>query len=257
MSRIFLAAAALGLPLAASAAEPEKQWRFSIGGGFLSRPEYPGSDQQETRVLPVFSATYGRFFVGADPDIASPGGVGVDLYRDRGWRLGIAAYGDLTQREESDDERLAGLGDVDPALRAGVFASYSFDRYVLRASVGSDVSGNDQGTLVRLDALARFQPLERLTLTAGPGVTWADSEYTRTFFGVDAEQSARSGLPQHEAKSGINSARFSLGANYRIDPRWSVGAVLSTSRLQGDAADSPITEDKSQTFAGAFAVYRF
>jgi outer membrane protein len=253
----LVAAAALSLPLWTFAAEPEKQWRFSAGGGVVILPEYPGSDDQRTRFVPVFSATYGRFFIGTDPDIPAPGGIGVDLYRDRGLRLGVAAYSDLTEREESDDERLRGLGDVDRDLRVGVFASYSFSRYVLRASIGSDVSDNDQGTLVRLDALARFHPSERLTLTAGPGLTWADSEYTRTFFGVDAGQSARSGLPQYEAKSGINSARFALGANYRIDPSWTLGAFFVFARLHGDATDSPITQDKSQNVAGAFAVYRF
>jgi len=29
----------------------------------------------------------------------------------------------------------------------------------------------------------------------GPGFTWADAEYTRTFFGVSSQQSAASGLP--------------------------------------------------------------
>lgn len=257
LARTLAAAAAFTVPLWTGAAEPDKQWRFSAGGGLLVLPEYPGSSEQRTRAWPVLSATYGRFFLGADPDLGSPGGVGVDLYRDRGWRVGLAAYGDPTRRKESDDERLSGLGDVDPALRAGIFGSYSADRFVLRASIGSDISGNDQGVLARFDALARFRPGERLTLTAGPGLTWANNEYTRTFFGVDAEQSARSGLAQYEAKSGINSGRFSIGANYRIDQHWSVSATVVAARLQGDAADSPITQDKSQAFAAAFAAYRF
>ena len=142
-------------------------------------------------------------------------------------------------------------------MRAGVFGSYSFGRYVLRASAGSDISGNDQGTIARFDAIARFRPSERLTLSAGPGITWADSEYTRTFFGVDADQSARSGLPQYEAKSGLNSARFSLGATYQITGDWSAGAFFTAARLQGDAADSPVTQDKSQNSAAAFINYRF
>jgi outer membrane protein len=257
LSTRVVAAAVLTIPVSLSAAEADKQWRFSAGPGVATIPEYPGADSQRTLVVPVISATYGRFFVGGDPGSGSPAGVGLDLYRNGPWRLGISAYGDLTRRKESDDERLRGLGDVDPALRAGVFGSYSTERFVLRASVGSDVSGNDQGTLVRLDALARFRPSERLTLTAGPGLTWANDEYTRTFFGVDALQSARSGLPQYEAKSGLNSARFSVGANYQIDRSWSVGANLVAASLQGDAADSPVTEEKSQTFAGVFAIYRF
>lgn len=256
-TRIIAAAAVLAVPVSPNAAEPDNQWRFSAGAGIASLPEYPGADSQRTRVVPVISATYGRFFIGGEPGSGSPAGVGFDLYRHGGWRLGVSAHGDLTRRKESDDPRLSGLGDVDPALRVGLFGAYSTERFVLRASVGSDVSSSEQGTLVRLDALARFRPSERLTLAAGPGLTWANDEYTRTFFGVDALQSARSGLPQYEAKSGINSARFSVGANYQIDRSWSVGANFIAARLQGDAADSPVTADKSQSFAALFAAYRF
>ena len=254
LPRSLIVAAALSAPLPAHAEE----WRFSAGAGIASVPEYPGSDEQRARVVPLLSARYGRFFAGADPDLAAaPAGIGYELVRNGGWRLGVAAYSELTRRKESDDERLQGLGDIDRALRAGLFGSYSFGRYVLRASVGSDVSGNDQGTIARLDAIARFRPSERLTLSAGPGITWADSEYTRTFFGVDADQSARSGLPQYEAKSGLNTARFSVGASYQIDRNWSAGGFFTAARLQGDAADSPITQDKSQNSAVAFISYRF
>lgn len=258
LRRGLVAVVAMSASLWAAAAEPDERWRFSAGAGVATLPEYPGSDENRTRVVPLVSARYGRFFAGADPDIAAaPAGFGYDLYRNGGWRLGIAVYSELTRRKESDDERLQGLGDVDRAARAGLLGSYSFGRYVLRASVGSDVSGNDQGTLARLDAFARFQPAERWTLSAGPGITWADSEYTRTFFGVDADQSARSGLPQHEAKSGLNTVRFSVAAIYQIDRNWSAGALFSAARLQGDAADSPVTQDKSQNTAFAFFSYRF
>lgn len=256
-TRRSLVVAALSLPLGANAASEDSQWRFSAGAGVLTIPEYPGSDEQRAWIFPAISATRGRLFLGTDADIPSPGGVGVDLYRQRGWRLGVAAYADPTRRRESDDERLTGLGDVDRAVRAGIFGSYTTEHFVLRASTGTDVSGNDQGTLLRVDALGRWRPSERLILSAGPGVTWADSEHTRTFFGVDAGQAQRSGLPEYQASSGINSVRLSIGANYRLAERWSLGAFLTASRLQGDAADSPITQDKSQTFAGAVATYRF
>jgi outer membrane protein len=254
---VMAVAAALGIPLWVNAAESGNQWRLSVGGGVASIPEYPGSGRQRTLVVPVISATYGRFFIGGDPGSGSPGGAGFDVYRNGAWRLGVSAYGDLTRRRESDDARLRGLGDVDPAVRAGLFGVYSTERFVLRANFGSDISGHKQGTLVRLDALARFRPSERLTLSAGPGLTWANSQYTRTFFGVDDLQSARSGLPQFEARSGLNSVRFSVGASYPIDRSWSVGANFTAARLLGDARNSPVTVDKSQNLVGAFATYRF
>ena len=41
------------------------------------------------------------------------------------------------------------------------------------------------------------------------------------------------------------------------DRHWGAGVFGSISRLQGDAASSPITEDKSQVFFGAVVLYRF
>jgi len=97
------------------------------------------------------------------------------------------------------------------------------------------------------------QEAERTThVTVGAGLVTAPR-----FFGVDAGQSARSGLPQFDAGGGWNSARFSAGAILRIDARWSASAFAAVARLQGDAADSPITEDRSQVYAGVFLTYRF
>ena len=71
------------------------------------------------------------------------------------------------------------------------------------------------------------------------------------------EQSARSGLPQFEAKSGLERTRFSVCAGYQIDQHWGVGASASYSKLRNDAAESPITQDRSQHILGAAVTYRF
>lgn len=247
----------LGLGFAIPATAQEDAWRVSVGGGVVSAPKFPGSDSQRILALPFASASYGRFFVGADPGAASLGGVGVNLYRDSHWRLAAALSAGLSRRRESDDPRLRGLGDVDRTVSAGVGVAYTQDWWTLRTSVLTDALNRGQGTLVRFNALGRYRPDEQLTFFAGPGLTWADSRYTRTFFGVDASQSAASGLPQFDAHAGLNSVRFSLGMGYRFDQHWGVGVFGSISRLQGDAASSPITEDRSQVFAGAVVSYRF
>ena len=233
-------------------------WRFALGGGVVSTPKFPGSKDLKTEVVPLISATYGRFFVGGVPGSGTPAGVGVNLYQDSHWRFGAAISGDIvTPRKESDDSHLRGLGDINRTARAGVFASYTYDWLSVRANVASDILNKKQGTVAGLEVEASYHPTDRLTLTAGPGITWADSRYMRTFFGVDAEQSARSGLPAFDPKNGISNVRFSVGANYKFDPHWSVGARFSAAKLRGGAADSPITEKASQNTTGVFVVYRF
>jgi outer membrane protein len=228
-----------------------------VGGGLVSAPKFPGADSQRILALPFVAASYGRFFLGADPGAASLGGVGVNLYRDSHWRLATALSAGLSRRKESDDPRLQGLGDVNRTVSAGVGVAYTQDWFTLRTSVLTDILNRGHGTLASFAALGRYRPGERLILFAGPGLTWADHRYTQTFFGVDANQSAASGLPQFDTHAGLNSVRFSLGAGYRFDHHWGAGVFGSISRLQGDAASSPITEDKSQHFVGAVVSYRF
>jgi len=245
------------LALAVQAVAQETAWRLSVGGGLISIPRFPGADGQRILALPFVAASYGPFFLGADPGAASLGGVGVNLYRDSHWRVATALSAGLASRKESDDPRLQGLGDVDRTVSVGAGVAYTQDWLTLRTSLLTDILNRGHGTIARFDARARYRPGERLTWFAGPGLTWADGRYTQTFFGVDAQQSAASGLPEFETHAGLNSVRFALGAGYRIDRRWNVAAFGSVARLEGDAASSPVTEDRTQYFVGAIVAYRF
>jgi outer membrane protein len=85
----------------------------------------------------------------------------------------------------------------------------------------------------------------QLDVRSGVGTTWTNAHYMRTLFGVDARQSARSGLPTFSPDSGISSARLFLSVRYQVRPHWQVGAQAYVGRLFGDAADSPITQKRN------------
>lgn len=250
---------ALAAPVAqiAHAQTPPDEWRFNLGAAITSAPEYPGSAARKTRLAPVLSASYGRFFIGPVP--ASGGlGLGAVLYESGGLRLGAAIGADLAKpRKESADPRLAGLGDIGRTQRAHLFASYSFERYTLRAGAAADIGGNNLGTLATLQAEALFHPAERWSLAAGPSLIWANRRYTQTVFGIDAEQSARSGRAPYEAGAGPSLVRMAATLNYRLDENWSLGTRLALGRLLGDAASSPLTAQRSQNTAALFASFRF
>ena len=231
--------------------------RVSLGAGLGWAPKYPGADSYRLRALPVIGVSYGRLFVGGDGGGAG-GGVGVNLLRDPSWRLAIAlSPGFGRARRESDHPSLAGTGDIDRSTRGVVFGGYSWRWLSANVRLASDIEGNDQGTLAFLDVTARYRATERLTFSAGPGITWADDDYAMTFFGVSAEQAARSTLPAYEARGGLHALRFGVNTFYRIDRAWSAGARLGTARLRGDAEVSPITRERAQHVAALFLSYRF
>ena len=226
--------------------------------GLVSQPKFPGSSDTRTSVLPLVSANYGRYIIGAVPGAGVPVGVGAYLVQDEHWRLGVGLGMHLQKpRKESDSARLNGMGDITTTTLGSVFASYNQSWWRLGGNVVTDLGGNRQGTRVSIDLETHYSPTDRLTLTAGPGFTWTDGTYAQTFFGVTGAQSAHSGLPAYTARSGVNAVNFNLGAQYQLSPQWGLGARWSTSRLRNDAANSPVTEKRSQNTFGLFASYRF
>ena len=240
--------------------EPEaKKWRVMLGAGVASKPEYPGSASDEIRPMPVVNIRYGRFFLGGVPGGGGGGGLGAYLYENDSWSFGAVVAADIGEvRDESDDARLQGLGDIDGTVRAGLFASYEITSWLaLRGNALSDIGGKDQGLIASFDLEATYQPSPRLRLSAGPGVMWGNDEYAQTLYGIDAQQALRSRFSQYDAGSSASVVRFSLGAQYALTPKWSLGSRITASRLLGDAADSPIVEDNKQNTYALFMMYRF
>ena len=76
------------------------------------------------------------------------------------------------------------------------------------------------------------------------GATYASDDYMSEFFGVSAVQSANAGLPVFGADAGIKNVTLSLSSGFDIDESWVIGARIIYSRLVGDAADSPIVDQR-------------
>lgn len=249
---------------ATNAAAEEEQpkrgpWEVTLGAGAAYMPEYPGSDEYETRGLPVVSVRYKRFFLGGAPGAGAPGGLGAYLYDGETFRVGAVVSVDaIDPREESDDVSLRGLGDIEAAVRAGLFSSYRVTPWLtLRASALTDVSDKNQGTTATFDAEFSYRPTPKLTLLGGPGLSWSNEEYMQTFFGITDEQSARSGLAPYTPEAAVSVLRVSLGASYQFSKNWFAGARISAAQLQDDATDSPIVKEKNQNLYTLFAGYRF
>jgi outer membrane protein len=259
MANIRSLGAALFFCLLTSAASAQGV-EVTLGAGVAWAPRYPGAEDNRLRAIPLIGLSYGRFFAGGDPDGGGADGpsVGVSLYRDSSWSLSVAlAIGLGDARRESDHPDLEGTGDIERATRLVAAGRYRWRWLDIALRVAPDVSGKDQGTLAFLDLAARYRASDKLTLSAGPGITWADDRYTQTFFAVTPEQAAGSRLPVYQAQGGLHMVRLAVGAAYRVDSKWSLGARLGSGRLIGDAERSPITRDRDQHLAALFAAYRF
>ncbi|MDB6009356.1 MAG: MltA-interacting MipA family protein [Gammaproteobacteria bacterium] len=240
-----------------SARDPfEDKWKFQVGAGVINAARYPGSRYDFTRGLPLISISYDRYFIGGVPGSGAPAGIGAYLLHTEHWAVGLDVGGDARKpRRASDDPVLRGWGDIPGTARGGMFASYNIDWLSVRGSVS--VGGHNEGVLASLGVEAKYHATQRLTLTIGPELTWVNNQYAMTFFGIDAAQSEIAGIAPYRARSGIDFLGGSAGASYILTDHWSLAAHVSYGRLQGDAADSPVTTDKTQRVYGAFVMYRF
>jgi outer membrane protein len=236
----------------------DDKWKFTLGGGVINGARYPGSRYHFTRGLPLISVSYGRFFFGAVPGGGTPAGAGAYLLHTEHWAVGVNIGGDFRKpRRATDDPILHGWGDIPGTVRGGMFASYTRDWLSVRGAISDDLGGHHEGVLASLAVEAKYHATQRLTLSIGPEVTWVNDQYARTFFGIDAAQSAIAGVAPYRARSGINTVSGSAGATYLLTDHWSLGAHVSYGKLQGDAAESPVTTDETQRVYGAFFMYRF
>ncbi|MGH8325283.1 MAG: MipA/OmpV family protein, partial [Steroidobacteraceae bacterium] len=113
-------------------------WSVTLGGGLAEQPKYPGASSSRVRFAPLAAAAYDdRVYIG-------PLGLGVAVLRSNGFRAG-PVLGLQGGRRESDDPRLAGLGDISRSVTAGVFAGYGFGPLTLSATVRQAISHRTNG----------------------------------------------------------------------------------------------------------------
>lgn len=230
----------------------------SVGMGVGVRPEYEGAKDKKTRLMPNINLYYGDtyFLTGMT--------AGANLFKHRTAQGVSISAGPLLAlrrgRDENDHAELRGLGDIDRSLDAGGFVRLRMGGWQARADVRKDVTNGDGGTTVNLSAGHGMPVSRKLRLRANLDATWASAAYMNTFFGIDATQSANSGITRYDAGPGFKSVGASLLADYSINREWAGFASLRYKRLVGDAADSPIVKDlgsESQVTASVGIKYRF
>lgn len=230
-------------------------WRASLGIGALVRPDYPGSSNYDLTAVPLVEVVWNdRIFATTRQGVE----VGVFLTRDRAFRSGIAldyVFG----RDQDDNVRLQGLGDIDSTVRGRAFASSGVGPFTLSAFLAQDLADNGHGLIAGADLEYRLRLAPRLAVFAGPGVTWANDTHMQSFFGVSAAQAARSaaGLPRYDAGAGFRDVRLTIGAIALVTDSVFIQPRIVVSQLVGDAADSPLTTSETQVAAFVIGGIRF
>jgi MipA family protein len=211
-------------------------------------PTFEGAAASELQAFPFFSVSDGdRLSLGLD-------GLIYDVYEHGSLSISTRVGYDFG-RAEDDDPHLAGLGDIDGGPTLGFGVDYKAGPVDLFAKV--DRSFGDVEGIVGTFGADVSRPLGNVLFGGGVSATWADDDHMQGYFGVNAAQSTASGLPQYDAGAGFKRVDLEMSATYILDENWMLRGEVEVGELLGDAADSPITQDSTQTCAGLSVGYRF
>ncbi len=248
---------AFGLPHGSAGAEPDtglagSSFIVGLGAGAGFAPTYEGSKRYEFVPVPALSLSWNDTLV-IDNTTAR-----VTVIRTPWLTAGpLAAW--RPGRQQDDDHRLKGLGDVDDAFDLGGFARIGFGGWSASVAARQDVIDSG-GALVDFNTGYGLPLSDAFTLSIGADATWASDDYMAANFGVTRQQARRSKYSAFDAEAGLKNAGLSLGATYALSERWSLNAVTGYERLLGDAARSPIVKDggtADQAYGFVSVTYRF
>lgn len=240
------------------------QSRYVLGATLVSSAQYPGSDQRETKLRPLWAYQYGRWrlsssrasaVLGFARDAAGPG-ASAELVNAKNWHLGAAFRFD-SGRKASDSPDLHGLPDVPRTLRGRIYASYAFNRqWSIGGNVSQDLLGRGGGAQASIDLGHRYWVTPRIEWTSGMGVTLANQRNMTTYFGISDAQASQSGQRPFAPGAGLRDVHLGTGLTTTITPHWIAFANIGWSRLLGDAAVSPLTRRASSVAGTLGIVYR-
>jgi MipA family protein len=188
----------------------------------------------------------------------------VDLASDPRFAIGPVIGARLNRHDVEGPVGL--LPEIDTAVEAGGFVGYRFggDQYgqgsvLTELTVVHDVSRTYNGLVATGSASYTAVRTPDTFVSVDVQASWANADYSRTYFGIAPADAVRSGLPEYRPGAGFRDVGAGLTAGHYFSRHLGLIGRLGTTYLVGDAADSPITDRGSrwQPLGGLTLSYRF
>jgi outer membrane protein len=208
---------------------------FGLGVGIIGRGSpYVGSTENVTRVIPAVTYVGERlqwFGPALRYGIAGSGKL----------RLAAAAEYRIAAYEETDSAILAGLGDREDLLLAGIALQYEISEgFDLEALYQHDVSDRVGGGMGRV-RLSRGFPWGTAIFVPQASYNWLSSELSNHDFGVPA-LAATVDRPAYELGS-TTSVEAGMTVLIELNDNWRIIANVAAEKLDRDITRSPIVDD--------------
>ncbi|HYA38665.1 MAG TPA: MipA/OmpV family protein [Candidatus Methylomirabilis sp.] len=253
---IISAILTVGLAATPVSAAELPRWEIGLGVGGLSIPDYRGSDQRRSYVLPLPYVQYRGDVFRIDDE-----GAHGDLFASDRVKLEISLAAGVPAKSDRNDAR-TGMPNLDPTVEAG--PSLHFDlarnesrdrvwslRFPLRAAAAVDLHHVQRigwvfAPNLNFDAL---QVRGGWDLGVAVGPIYATEDNHDYYYEV-APEFATATRPAYDAPGGYSGSRLTLTANRRFPTFW-VGAFARYDNLSGAVFEnSPLVKRKDSFMAG-------
>lgn len=250
----LLAAAALLAMAAPASAEGwfSGDWYLKVGGAVLHAPRYQGAPRGSLMFQPLISlGKHGTSakFTSRNDNISL---AFIDTGTFRAGAAGKLIFG--------RDGAVTGMSPIRFGGEAGVFAEvYPTDFLRLRGEVRHGVRSHG-GVVADLSADAFVDVSDTIQISGGPRASWATRRYYDAYFGVDATETAATGLAVYAPGSGVRAMGVGGAVTWKTTDTLTTTAFAEYERLMGPAAASSLVRQRGsrdQFTVGASAVYRF
>jgi len=241
----------------ALAQDRDTGWSGFLGVGVRNENTYLGSDKTETTLGLEADLTWNNLiFLRTDTGL---GAYLINAERTGGnFSLGAAIGYDTEERLQADDPRLTGLNDIKAGPAFRVLMEYELGPADIELNLSRAIGSNGhEGLTAELSANFMIPVSDATIIGVSPSLTWANSAYMSSFYGVSAQEAASSRFNQYNAGSGIERIALELSVAHFFNDRFGLYGTAEYGLLQGDAKGSPISFDSSQTELGAGVIFRF
>jgi outer membrane scaffolding protein for murein synthesis (MipA/OmpV family) len=230
-------------------------WGIGLGLGVEYETAYEGSDEFEIEADPAGGVQWRTgdhiFFWAGEA-------IGWRTSPEESWLIQTTlGYEEGREEGDSDDGRLDGLGESSSGtsvLLEGRYALADNWRYFLDGRV----SAGEIGTLGIFGAgtCIACQP-DGTGWEIGAVVTFHDGKLANRDFGIDAQQSLDSGLPETDVDSGYRSTGFNISYRNYVARNWQIFGEALYEAFGSEVSDSPITRNDYEAEVGVGFIYVF
>lgn len=215
-----------------------------VGAGVSYQPHDPTGSRYETRPVPYVDLDWGSVSLSTDD------GLTWSALNSNG--LAAGPYLNYLQGRTSNGA-LQGLRNVSDMAEVGGFIQYApADFWRVYARVGQAVGGGhaQSGALGKVGGELGYPLGGGIIGSSGLAANFADARQTQTYFGVDANESAASGIRAYNASGGFQNVTLTQSFEFPLAPKWSLLTSASWVRLVGSAADSSIVKQAGDVNQG-------